>query len=785
MPSPNDRSRPTGQQGDSQDHDKIQGQGSTQAGPFGSTALPYKANGWAPFPIMDDGKGRTQGGVTGYNGVDLDGDRLQDAIRRYSSCNVATRMPEGQDPDGREWKLLGLDVDAYDDKPGARTLARWRDELGELPPTYISSSREDGVSGIRHYKVPADWFGVGGAPGVELVQRHHRHTVCAPSIHETRKVPYRWRAESDELPAMVDGVPVAAACPWLPEAYLTALERTGGGNGERAEITDDDIAAMRTDGEPCYCVEQAQAKYQAMAGEGLAHYDAMRDTQMALLRLGHDRHPGVGQALDELYEAYEDDRGSVRDVAAEFDRAMFMGAAKIVADPTPENERGCPTRVKGLGELLAARGPERSEAYREMVEKIEAKREAEAQEQAAEAALFMDGESFLRMAMVTSPPIWGSQAMDIHLWEPGESLMIVGPPGVGKSTLAHLLVWARLGLVEEVIDWPVEPSEAKVLYLAMDRPAQIGRAMSRLVRPEQWPVLKDRLVVRMGPLPVDITQEITWIRDKAQELGADLVVIDSIKDVLPKASDEERAGLYNMARQACLSIGIDWMELHHNRKAGVGNKEPDTLEDVYGARWLTAGAGSVISLHGESGASVVSMKQLKTPAGEFFPRWVELDKDTGQLGLHDNLTVEGLAAKATGGTSAMMIARKVYATEKPDRSQVQAVRNKLKRLAAQGVVEEYESPVDGSQMFRASNGGVKHSNVRATRQQRPNATPATEDASSQVSQGNAGSNNGNGSATFRGSLKEPDVAGADQEKESATPDPYAKARKRFPGKARS
>jgi hypothetical protein len=619
MPPLDDRSRPVAGAAP-KDRDQIQAQDNTQVRPFGSMALTYKAAGWAPFPIMDDGKGRTQGGVTGYNGVDLDGDRLQDAIRRYGSCNVATRMPEGEDPDGRKWKIVGLDVDAYDDKPGARTLENWRDELGELPPTYVSSSRNDGVSGIRHYKVPADWFGVGGAPGIELVQRHHRHTVCAASIHETRKVPYRWRAESDELPAMVDGAPVAAACPWLPEAYLTALERTGGGNGERAEITDDDIAAMRTDGEPCYCVEQAQAKYQAMAEEGLAHYDAMRDTQMALLRLGHDRHPGVRQALDELYEAYEDDRGSVRDVAAEFDRAMSMGAAKIVANPTAEDERGCPVRIKGLDELLAARGQaqdkEPSAAVLQMRETMAARLEAQKQAQAAEAALFMDGETFLRMAMVTSPPIWGSQAMDIHLWEPGESLMIVGPPGVGKSTLAHLLVWARLGLVDEVIDWTVEPSEAKVLYLAMDRPAQIGRAMSRLVRPEQWLVLKDRLVVRMGPLPVDITQEITWIRDKAQELGADLVVIDSIKDVLPKASDEERAGLYNMARQACLSVGIDWMELHHNRKAGVGNKEPDTLEDVYGARWLTAGAGSVISLHGESGASVVSMKQLKTPAGE-------------------------------------------------------------------------------------------------------------------------------------------------------------------------
>jgi nucleoside diphosphate kinase len=276
----------------------------------------------------------------------------------------------------------------------------------------------------------------------------------------------------------------------------------------------------------------------------------------------------------------------------------------------------------------------------------------------------------------------------------------------------------------------------------MDRPAQIGRAMMRLVQEEHWPTLRERLVVRMGPLPVDVTQEITWIRDKALELDADLVAIDSIKDVLPKASDEERAGLYNMARQAALASGIDWMELHHNRKAGVGNKEPDTLEDVYGARWLMAGAGSVISLFGESGASVVSMKQLKAPAGEFFPRWVELDKGKGMLALHDNLTVESLAARATAGTSALLVARKIYSTEKPDRSQVQSVRNKFKRLAGQGVIEEYASTVDGTQMFRATS-----SNALATPQQRDTATPATDTPSSQVKAATPSSNTSNDPAT--------------------------------------
>jgi putative DNA primase/helicase len=188
--------------------------------PFAVAAPVYKAKGWPPIPITDDGKGTTPGGVTGYDGVDLEGAKLRRWIKKYGHCVIAVRMPEGVDPDGREWKMLGLDVDAYDDKPGGETLAKWGEEWGELPPTYISSSRDDGVSGIRFYKVPRDWFGIGGAPGLELIQRHHRQAVVAPSLHEKRKVPYRWRAE-DGLPEVE--IPEAGAMPWLPQRWLDGL----------------------------------------------------------------------------------------------------------------------------------------------------------------------------------------------------------------------------------------------------------------------------------------------------------------------------------------------------------------------------------------------------------------------------------------------------------------------------------------------------------------------------------------------------------------------------------
>ncbi len=61
-------------------------------------------------------------------------------------------------------------------------------------------------------------------------------------------------------------------------------------------------------------------------------------------------------------------------------------------------------------------------------------------------------------------------------WVEGEALLIVGPSGVGKTTLTGQLVRARMGLGDGlVLGMPVSPGR-RVLYLAMDRPAQIARA---------------------------------------------------------------------------------------------------------------------------------------------------------------------------------------------------------------------------------------------------------------------------------------------------------------------
>ena len=59
---------------------------------------------------------------------------------------------------GTEYEVIGIDVDHYisggKEKFGGDQLKELEAKLGPLPPTWISSSRSDGISGIRFFVVP-------------------------------------------------------------------------------------------------------------------------------------------------------------------------------------------------------------------------------------------------------------------------------------------------------------------------------------------------------------------------------------------------------------------------------------------------------------------------------------------------------------------------------------------------------------------------------------------------------------------------------------------------------
>jgi hypothetical protein len=282
------------------------------------------------------------------------------------------------------------------------------------------------------------------------------------------------------------------------------------------------------------------------------------------------------------------------------------------------------------------------------------------------------------------PALWGSGSQ--VLWAEGEALMVASLPGLGKTTLAGLLVRAQLGLGDRhVLELPVREITGTILYLAMDRPTQIGRSMGRQFSESDRTALRDRLIVRKGPPPNDFAADPEMLLQLAREHDASVVYVDSLKDAVVGLSDDKPGAAYNRARQLATANGIQLCELHHCRKTLQGNEQSKALSEIYGSIWLTAGAGSVILLSGESGDTAVSFEHVKPVLETVGPLQLLHDQENGQLSIDQAADLlEVLKARGPDGLTALAAASHMFDTDKPKRAQKERARRKLERYVENG-----------------------------------------------------------------------------------------------------
>lgn len=301
------------------------------------------------------------------------------------------------------------------------------------------------------------------------------------------------------------------------------------------------------------------------------------------------------------------------------------------------------------------------------------------------ASSLVEGGGFVLDVPSTPPAVWGDG--ESVGWAEGESMMIVGPPGVGKTTLVVQLVAGRLGIGKDVLGLPVRPGARRVLYLAMDRPPQIARAMGRLFGEEHRELLAERLAVWKGPPPADFARNTELLAEMCRQADADTVVVDSLKDGVLKCSDDEAGSGYNRARQRTLVDGVQVVELHHQRKANGDNKKPSKLDDVYGSVWLTAGAGSVVVLWGQAGDPVVELTHLKQPMEPLGPWQIRHDHDAGTSTIyHQADLLQVTLLQGSAGLTPQVAARALFSTDKPTPSEVEKARRRLDRYVSDGLL---------------------------------------------------------------------------------------------------
>lgn len=299
--------------------------------PYAASAEAYLAAGWpCVLPVPPESKTPPPLGYTGEHGRDTGPAEVTAMIAGYPGHSVALRMPDG---------VIGIDVDDYPKgqtlKRGSATLAHFVALYGPLPATWSSTARgHDGPSRIMFFRAPAGRYRSMLGPDVEIIQRHHRYAVVAPSWHHDVNAPYVWYG-AEGSPANI--VPRIEWLAQLPPAWVEGLREGAAAAG----VLPADVgagwamlSALQAEvGEQCAEVYSARLKALEIlkTTDPGSRHDSTVPRVHHLIMLGAKGHPGVGPVLAELGELWASlTAGESR--SGEFERMLLTSARKAVTE---------------------------------------------------------------------------------------------------------------------------------------------------------------------------------------------------------------------------------------------------------------------------------------------------------------------------------------------------------------------------------------------------------------------------------------------------------------------
>lgn len=303
--------------------------------PYAEAAPIYFAAGWAgALPIK--GKWPPPEGWTGTNGATPSYADIQAWIDGpEGKLNIGLRLPR---------HVIGIDVDNYASKTGEATLEAAEGKYGPLPKTWITTSRDDGISGIRLYAVPEGLWWPGELKGgsVEIIQYKHRYAMVWPSVHPETGQVYEW-TEPDGTTC--GPVPHVDELPNLPDAWIEGL--TQGRTSVdvvKADLGDSQAATWLAEhglGAQCVATKRAMDR---CVGELLTAGASRHDVAMrGIARVCHlvtEGHQGAMDALGRISQAFTKATGNDSKRGGEWGR-LITGAVQIAAVSECEQHDPC------------------------------------------------------------------------------------------------------------------------------------------------------------------------------------------------------------------------------------------------------------------------------------------------------------------------------------------------------------------------------------------------------------------------------------------------------------
>ena len=608
------------------------------ANPYAHAFAAYLAAGWtSPLTLTYGAKAAPPVGYTGRAAV----------LPSYADCHAWADGTEGPQNIAL-WTqpgIIGIDVDAYDGKPGGETLRSLIAQLGPLPPTYLSTSRGDGMSGIRAYRVPLGVEFVQGLNGIDIIQPSHRYMVVWPSVHPNGAT-YQWIDERSV--EVLDGVPHVDEVPDLPDAWVDYLTRRGEAAAKVDASTEELRAAMAAmpGGAPCKCVERFADKYWTQTEEGRSHHDAAKDATLALLGAGRRGCPGAlgaVQALAPHFAAGISSRASQYEAAAEYQRLIDGALRIVIADPQGD---GCeaeriaareatidnymaellngPAQAPEVDEPQPEPTPEAAPVHEQTPEEIAAAVEDDAltiearriafdlmaRERARDLVAAAKATGKVAPQIVPMPVFMAAEDVDAayridELWPAGGRVLVVAQAKTGKTTLVVS------NLLPALLGWTVDgnhgPENCGPLFLGRYKTQPVvGRVVYINVEVGETTL---RRWLRKAGLPIDERLQILNLRGAASSLnigseagrrawsarlkalGAEVVILDPVAPLLAalgldENSNTDVATFWSWWGETLADAGVvDDVVIHHAGHAGERSRGASRLLDEPDAIW--------------------------------------------------------------------------------------------------------------------------------------------------------------------------------------------------------
>jgi putative DNA primase/helicase len=328
---------------------------SVPTGPFAVGAHHYLEAGWRPLPLPRNKKSSPPtdwtGGSKPHSGETPSLAQMREWTAEYPQGNLAISPPK---------TVLGIDVDAYETKAGAATFLAAVAEWGELPNTWMSTSRpvpdpapqhRGVVSGIRWFQIPPELAWPGKLPhggGVELIRWDHRYAVVEPSLHP-EGMEYVW-VDPDGI-REAGAFPAPGELPTLPAQWVQGL--TSGKKWQarlEADVDDAEVLQWIEDrGDLPLCVVMDRTLRKVLdairhAGPDGGAHEVMLNGVWAVMGDSQSGHHGLIKALGRIRAAFFEavkDRRSRAEMTSEWQRAKAGGVAKLIAEGDPEEDDIC------------------------------------------------------------------------------------------------------------------------------------------------------------------------------------------------------------------------------------------------------------------------------------------------------------------------------------------------------------------------------------------------------------------------------------------------------------